>query len=118
MVARSAGKRGYGEKRKVKYWARLGCWFSPCYGPFSLGARFETYETFIYLNFDFWEGRGKPRILNQWIRGHDCIESCQNSHVNTSLRISPLVAGDKKHLQNDHVVKRDLQYMLLDGDLV
>jgi hypothetical protein len=27
----------------------------------------------VYLfNFPFFLGRGKPRILNQWIRGHDC----------------------------------------------
>jgi hypothetical protein len=38
MVASSAGKREYGDKgREVKYWARFGCWISPCYGPFSLG---------------------------------------------------------------------------------
>jgi len=45
MVASSAGKRGYRDKgRWVKCWVHLGCWISPCYGPFSLGARFETYE--------------------------------------------------------------------------
>jgi hypothetical protein len=27
----------------------LGCWISPCYDQFSLGAYFETSETFIYL---------------------------------------------------------------------
>jgi len=33
--------RRYGDKgRWVKYWACLGCWISPCYSPFSLGARF------------------------------------------------------------------------------
>jgi uncharacterized OsmC-like protein len=31
----------------------LGCWISPCYGPFSLGGRFETYEPFISLIFKF-----------------------------------------------------------------
>jgi hypothetical protein len=31
--------------------ARFDCWISPCYGPFSLGARFETYEPFISLTF-------------------------------------------------------------------
>jgi hypothetical protein len=40
----------------------LGCWISQCYGPFSLGARFETYEPFIALIFKFFSGRGKPRI--------------------------------------------------------
>jgi hypothetical protein len=33
------------------YWAHLGCWISPCYGPFWLGARFEIYEPFISLVF-------------------------------------------------------------------
>jgi hypothetical protein len=42
--------REYGDKgRWVKYWAQLGCWISPCYGLFSLGARFETYEQFVSL---------------------------------------------------------------------
>jgi hypothetical protein len=40
----------------------LGCWISPCYGPFSLGARFETYEPFISLIFQFFSGRSKQRI--------------------------------------------------------
>ena len=41
---------GYGDKgRWVKYWVHLGCRISPCYGLFSLGARFETYEAFISL---------------------------------------------------------------------
>ena len=48
--------------RWVKYWARLGCWISPCYGPFSLGARFATYEPFISLIFQIFSGRSKPRI--------------------------------------------------------
>jgi len=49
-----AGKRGYGDTgRWVKYWTRLGCWISSCYGPFSLEARFETYEPFISLIFLF-----------------------------------------------------------------
>jgi hypothetical protein len=32
---------------------RLGCWLSPCYGPFSVGASFETYKPFISLIFLF-----------------------------------------------------------------
>jgi hypothetical protein len=28
-------------------------WAAPCYGPFSFGARFETYEPFISLIFFF-----------------------------------------------------------------
>jgi hypothetical protein len=39
----------------------LGCWISTRDGPFSLGARFETYEPFNYLIFNFFSGRGKPR---------------------------------------------------------
>jgi hypothetical protein len=45
-------ERGHGSKeRLVKYWAILGCWILPCYGPFSLDARLETYEPFISLIF-------------------------------------------------------------------
>jgi hypothetical protein len=42
--------------RVAVYWARLSCWISPCYGPFSLGGCFETYEPFIYLIFEFFPG--------------------------------------------------------------
>jgi hypothetical protein len=49
-----------GTKKDVKYWAHLGCWISPCYGPFSLDARFETYEPFISLISPFFSGHGKP----------------------------------------------------------
>jgi hypothetical protein len=53
MEASSAVKREYGGKgRRAKYWARLGCWISPSYGPFSFGARFENYEPFISLIFN------------------------------------------------------------------
>jgi hypothetical protein len=52
----------------------LGCWSSPSDNPFSFGARFGTYEPFISLIFQFsFSGRSKTGILNQWIRGHDCI---------------------------------------------
>jgi hypothetical protein len=36
-----------GKGRWVKYWARLGCWISPCCGLFSLGVLLKLYE----LNF-------------------------------------------------------------------
>jgi hypothetical protein len=50
MEASSAGMREYEDKgRWVKYWTHLSCWISPCYGPLSLGARFETYEPFVSL---------------------------------------------------------------------
>jgi hypothetical protein len=45
-----------GKGRWVQYWARLGCWISPCCSPFSLGRRFETYEPFISLIFQFFFG--------------------------------------------------------------
>jgi hypothetical protein len=35
---------------------------SPCSGPFSLGARFETYEPFIPLIFQIFSGRRKLQI--------------------------------------------------------
>jgi len=35
-----------GTGREEDDWARLGCWISQCYGPFSLGASFENYEGF------------------------------------------------------------------------
>jgi hypothetical protein len=40
-------------------------------GPFLLGACFEAYEPSISLIFPFFSVRCKPRILNQWIRGHE-----------------------------------------------
>ena len=42
-----------------RVWAAV---FHQCYGPLSLGARFETYEPFISLFFHFFPGRGNPRI--------------------------------------------------------
>jgi len=42
-----------GQRTWVKYLARLGCWISPCYGPFLLGTHFETYELLISLIFQF-----------------------------------------------------------------
>jgi hypothetical protein len=40
----------------------LGCWISPHYGPFLLGAHFVTYEPFISSIFKFFSGRSTPRI--------------------------------------------------------
>jgi hypothetical protein len=45
-----------GKRAGLWYWARLGCWISPCYGPFSRGTHFETYESFISLIFQFFSG--------------------------------------------------------------
>jgi hypothetical protein len=40
METGSVGKLEYRSKgTRVKYWARLGCWISPCYGSFSPGVR-------------------------------------------------------------------------------
>ena len=71
MDCKCAGKRGYGDKgRWVKYWARLGCWISPCSVSFSRGARFETYEPYISLIFQFFfraavnRGYGGPPVLS------------------------------------------------------
>jgi hypothetical protein len=33
----------------------FGRWISPCYGPFWLGGRFETYKPFISLIFHFFQ---------------------------------------------------------------
>jgi hypothetical protein len=69
MEASFAGKREYGGKgRWVKFWARLGCWISSCYGPFSLGARFETYEQFISLIFNFFFRAAVNR--GYWFNGY------------------------------------------------
>jgi hypothetical protein len=74
MEASSVGKCEYGGKgRWVKYWARLGCWISPCYRLSSLGARFETYESFISLIFKFFFGQRYTADnwnLGYWISGY------------------------------------------------
>jgi hypothetical protein len=69
MEAHSARKRRYGDKGEwVKYWACLGYWISPCYGPFSLGGSFETYEPFISFIFNFFFRAAV--ILRYWISGY------------------------------------------------
>jgi hypothetical protein len=58
LGGKSAVKRGYGNKGSwVKHWACLGCWNSPCYGRFSLGALFENYKLFISSIFNFFKMR-------------------------------------------------------------
>jgi hypothetical protein len=68
MEASSAGKHEYGDTGSwVKYWARLGCWISPRYGPFSPGTRFETYKPFISLILTiFWAAVNR----GYWISGY------------------------------------------------
>ena len=64
---------GTGDKGKMsQVLGVLGCWISPCNGPFSLEARFETYEPFISLIFHIFSDSGKPRILNPRIWRSAC----------------------------------------------
>jgi hypothetical protein len=91
MEASYAGKREYGGKgRWVKYWACLGCWISPRYGPSSLGARFETYKPFISLIFNFFFS---PRwTADNWkcgycisgYGGHDCTSQHQMQPIHST----------------------------------
>jgi hypothetical protein len=63
-------------------WVRLGCWDSPCFGPFSLGARFESHEVFFYVILFIYD-RGKPRITEP-----TDIESVDmRSHLNFDLNV-------------------------------
>jgi hypothetical protein len=90
------GSVGIGAREdEPKYWERLGCWISPCYGPFSLGARFEAYKLFISLIFKFFSGRGKPRTLDQRIRGHD-------SDGTTATHPTRLASSNKLHIRIFH----------------
>jgi hypothetical protein len=50
---------------------------SPYYGPFSLGERFEIYETFISLIFNFFSGRGIAQIT----------ETADTKSVDTGARL-------------------------------
>jgi hypothetical protein len=57
MVASLQGSVGKGTKEDELNTGRVWfCWISPCFGPFSFGARFETYEPIIYLIFHFFFG--------------------------------------------------------------
>jgi hypothetical protein len=51
---------------------RVANWPHGASHKFSFGMYFETYEPFIFLNSNFFSGRGKPRIMNQRIRRHSC----------------------------------------------
>jgi hypothetical protein len=46
----------------------LDCWILPCYSPFSLVARFETYEPLIALIYNFFF----PAVVNRgyWISNY------------------------------------------------
>jgi hypothetical protein len=79
------GKRGYGDKgRWVKYWAHFGYWISPCYGPFSLGERFETYGPSTYLIF---------QTADNWKRGYWFLGYGGPSVYWTSTRGQPTRGG-------------------------
>jgi hypothetical protein len=47
-------------------------WNQECYGLFSLGMRFETYEPFFPSILQFFSGCSKQWMLNQQIWGHNC----------------------------------------------
>jgi hypothetical protein len=70
-----AGVRGQREISQAL--GAFGLWISPGYCPCSLGARFETYEPFISLIFQFFSGCGKPRI----------IETADTQSVDTGARL-------------------------------
>jgi hypothetical protein len=55
----------------------LGCWISACYGPYSRGGRFEIYEPFSSLIFQFLSGRGEARIT----------ETADNDSRDTGVRL-------------------------------
>jgi hypothetical protein len=65
------GSAGRGTKEDESSTGRVwAAGFHHVYNPFSLGARFETYEPFISLIFQIFSGRGKP-----WITKTADIES-------------------------------------------
>jgi hypothetical protein len=73
MLASSAGKREYGDKERwVKYWARWGLLDFTLLRPVLAWRAFWNLWTVYLFNFQFFfSGYGKPRLLNQWIWGHD-----------------------------------------------
>jgi hypothetical protein len=58
-----------GTKEDESSTGRVGLLDFTSLGPFSLGARFVNYERFTSLIFNYFSGRGKPRIQNQWTSG-------------------------------------------------
>jgi hypothetical protein len=102
MEASSAEKCGYRDNRRcVKYWAHLGCWISPCYGPYSLGGCCKTYKLFILFS-NFFSGHGKLQIMNQQILWHTCAQlqevpdSSRWDEVKSSLPLSLEVQSSNK----------------------
>jgi hypothetical protein len=56
VVASSAGSVSTGAKEDESIIERVWAAVFHCYGPFSFGARCETYEQFIYIVFNFFFG--------------------------------------------------------------
>ena len=89
MEASYAGKRlGKGTKEDESSTGRVwAAGFHNVTARSRLG-RFLKLMNFISLFFHFWGGCGKPRILNQWIRGHDCTCVPTNSSTFVFLGVS------------------------------
>jgi hypothetical protein len=67
-----------GQRKISQVPGAFGLLISPCYGPFSLGASFESYEPFISLIFQFcFSGSSKPRIT----------ETAETESVDTGARL-------------------------------
>jgi len=77
-----------GQRKMSKYWAHLGCWISPCYCPFSLVVRFETYEPFISLIFQVFSGHGKLQTTETTDTG---VRKILNLHCTCRTWISSTV---------------------------
>jgi hypothetical protein len=78
MEASSVGKYVRGQRKRSEVLGAFGLLDVTMLRPVLAWRRFETYETFIYLIFQFFPGRGELRILNQGIWGHAC--SFKNNH--------------------------------------
>jgi len=88
--------------KKVKHWVRFGCWISTCYGLFSLGTRFETYEPFISLIFQtFW---GPRSTAKNWNRGYSSppVLMKQNS---VKLTMRSEVSHEKYKIERTNTVQ-------------
>ena len=110
MVASLRGSVVRGQRKMIKYCAHLGCWISPCYGPFSLGARFETYEPFISLIFQIVSGRDKQLRLNPRIRRFACIwKQPYQIKIAFLTKLMQIKAGNACY----HSVQNFLSYSLL-----
>ena len=73
QVCREAWVRG---QRKMS----LGCWISPCYGPFSLGGAFWNLWTIYFFNFSIFFFQA---VVNRgyWILGYGGPPLFSNLHI-------------------------------------